>query len=713
MSKKKKGGRYLLVALFVVVAGVAWAWQTGRIFSPDEGPAIEGAPVRKGRLEITVSERGNLTAKNSVSMKNEMEGRSTILYLIPEGTRVEAGDVVAELDSSDLVDRKVAQEISVQSARAAETKAREGLEIQRIENDSLIARAEQDLSFAHSDLDKFLGEDPPLSADLIAEIRAILRESQQSAEVPVREPMPAETTAPGEPALDEEVVADEQAGATEETDPAAAGDESAKGTIFEAGDREQQFLQAQEDIQVAQEEQARAKQTLEWSSELFKKGFIAQTELEADQLTLQRATIRLDQARRALYLLGVYEHPKELAKLEGAVEEAERQLQKAEKQAIAQLADHEANLNSSVVKRELEEQKLVKLEEQISKSTLRAPVAGMIVYGRTEGGHRWGGGEPVQEGGEVRERQEIASIPGSGGMVAQASIHESVLKQVVPGLPVIVTVDALPGHAYTGKVNFVSQLPDPNSWFANPNQRLYRTEILIEDADAEMRPGMSCNIEVLVETLEDTLYVPLQAVFFTGGRNLVWVRKDGKVEERTVEIGAHNEKWVQVTSGVAEGEVVLLSPPPGFQPQEASPDEAAETDQEKWNLPEGFEMPERGGSDADPGAALPGASGRRGGMGGDRSDAGGDPSGMTGDRSGAGGDRSGFGGDRSGTGRRRMGQGGSGSPGGEGMRPDGGSARSRGSRQRPGGEGAPGEGGAPGGGERGGSRGDSGGDQER
>src|SRR5262249_5006426 len=128
-------------------------------------------------------------------------------------------------------------------------------------------------------------------------------------------------------------------------------------------------------------------------------------------------------------------------------------------------------------------------------------------------------------------------------------------------------VDALPGQDFHGRVRFVSVMADQNSWWANPNLRLYRTEVTIEDAVAEMRPGMSCAIEILVEEIPDTLYVPVQSVFRRGEETLAFVDVNGAPTERAVEVGRYNDRWVQVLSGLSEGEIVLLSPPPGFSPE--------------------------------------------------------------------------------------------------------------------------------------------------
>ena len=113
-----------------------------------------------------------------------------------------------------------------------------------------------------------------------------------------------------------------------------------------------------------------------------------------------------------------------------------------------------------------------------------APSSGMVVYGREEGS-RYGRGDPVQVGAEVRERQEVISIPSPGAMVAEMSLHESVLSQVNKGLPCRISVDAVPGLNFTGVIDFVSPLPDQNAWFANPNLRLFKTEVAIDETDSE------------------------------------------------------------------------------------------------------------------------------------------------------------------------------------------------------------------------------------
>ena len=490
---RKRGfpiGRVLAVA--IAAAALIW-FGNGRWYNQNAVEEIRGVAVRRGPLRISVVERGNLKAADSVVLKSEIEGRSTILFLIDEGSHVEEGDVVCELDVTELIDRRFQREISERNAHASFVKSQQAYEIQKSQNESDIAKAVQNLEFAGSDLKQYVEATQPLEEK-----------------------------------------------------------------------------KAQEDLALAQGEFQRAKDTLEWTEKLAEKGIVTQMELEGDRLDLLASESRLEQRKRELDAMREFDFVKRKKELEANLEEAQRELARVRLQATARIVDYDAALETDEAKWNLEKDELNKLDQQIDKAVILAPKAGMVVYAKEEGHSRWGGGEPIEEGTEVRERQALITIPNTGGMIAEASLHESVLKQVEPGQPCTIQVDALPGREFQGRVDFVAMLADQNSWFANPNVRLYRTRIRIQDAIEEMRPGMSCSIEILVEDIEDTLFVPAQSIFRDGGANVCFVANGSADHQREVEVGRYNDKWIQVLGGLEEGEVVLLAAPPDFVPQAAS-----------------------------------------------------------------------------------------------------------------------------------------------
>ncbi len=112
--------------------------------------------VSRGPFLISLSVQGNLDSQKNATLLCLVEGSTTIISLIPEGTIVSAGDVLCELDSSVLRDKAKQQEIKVTQAEALLAQAREALEIQKTQNESDISASELKLELAKLDLEKYL-----------------------------------------------------------------------------------------------------------------------------------------------------------------------------------------------------------------------------------------------------------------------------------------------------------------------------------------------------------------------------------------------------------------------------------------------------------------------------------------------------------------------------------------------------------------------------
>ena len=82
------------------------------------------AEVKSGKFKVSVSELGSIEAARSMDVLCQVEGQTTIIAILPEGTRVKKGQLVCELDSAALRDRLVNQRISTQGAEASYQNAR-------------------------------------------------------------------------------------------------------------------------------------------------------------------------------------------------------------------------------------------------------------------------------------------------------------------------------------------------------------------------------------------------------------------------------------------------------------------------------------------------------------------------------------------------------------------------------------------------------------
>jgi HlyD family secretion protein len=441
--------------------------------------------AKRGPLRISVTESGTIQAREQIILKSEVEGRTTILFLVDEGTEVKQGELLVELDSSQLLDERVDQQIRVQNAEAAFIRARENLAVVENQAQSDVDEAELALEFAKLDLKKYL-----------------------------------------------------------------EGEYQNKRK-----EKESQITLAREELQVAEEK-------LEWSDRLFKKEYISRTELQIDQLSVEKRRLDLELSENSLRLLEDFEHPRDLAQRESDVKQAEMALERTNRKAKADVVQAEADLRAKESEFGRQKDKLEKNEEQIEKTKIYAPADGLVIYATSAQTRGWRGNqEPLDEGREVREREELIYLPTASAVKAEVKIHEASLQKVKAGLPVVVTVDALPGKVFTGQVEKIAPLPDAQMVWLNPDLKVYNTEVYLEGEGDNLRTGMSCRAEIIIEEYDDAIYIPVQAVLRVAGEPTVYVRGGKDFEPRTVQIGLDNNRMIRIIKGLQPDEVVLLTPP--------------------------------------------------------------------------------------------------------------------------------------------------------
>jgi HlyD family secretion protein len=458
------------------------------IFSSDE--ALSGIPtyrVQEGPLRISVTETGSIEAREKIVLKNEVEGTTSIIFLIDEGTRVKKGDLLVELDASQLIDQKVDQEIQVQNAEASFISARENLEVVKNQAESDVDKAQLDYDFAIQDLKKYL-----------------------------------------------------------------------------EGDYPNELKDAENKITISKEEVERAREKVQWSRKLYEEAYISQTELQADELSEKRTVLDLELAENALDLLKNYTRKRKLAQLESDVDQNKMALERVTRKVKADIVQAESNLKAKEAEYKRQQDKLEKIKTQIEKAKIYAPADGQVLYATSSSGHRpWDRDEPLDEGQQVRERQDLIHLPTSTGFNAEIGVHEASLDKVRVGLPAKITVDALPGVTFSGRVVTISPLPDAQSSFMNPDLKIYNTTVELDNGGDMnlLRAGMNCTVEIIVDQYKETLYVPVQAVIRVGGQPTVYVFDGDELEPRKVEIGLDNNSMIRIVSGLEVGERVSLAPP--------------------------------------------------------------------------------------------------------------------------------------------------------
>jgi HlyD family secretion protein len=182
-------------------------------------------------------------------------------------------------------------------------------------------------------------------------------------------------------------------------------------------------------------------------------------------------------------------------------------------------------------------------------------------------------GQPIDEfGATVRYGQEIFTIVDDHGpMQLDVKVHERAIDQMERGLKARIKFDAFPGALLTGTVSEVAVLPDPVCMFVGW-VKTYTAKVQIGHAPAGLRPGMTAEVEIFANDLENVLSVPVEAVIHDDGNDRVAIQQSaGRFVWRAVTLGQSNARWVEVKEGILSGDLVatrplgLLSGPGRFQ----------------------------------------------------------------------------------------------------------------------------------------------------
>ncbi len=328
---------------------------------------------------------------------------------------------------------------------------------------------------------------------------------------------------------------------------------------FTKGQARQTERNAQIEITNVMETLQIDQERLGWSEKLYKQGFETKGNLDKDRLTASQTRLRLEQAQKSLWMVETFDNPKTKRSLEAARQEAKENLDRVKLQDDRKIAQFAADVESQKKTLALSQEKLEREKKQLVATKIYAPQDGLVVYAGSGGGH-WSSESMIEEGAVVRNRQEIIKLPDVSEMKVQVKIHETHINQINLGQPAFVVLDSLPDQRYRGTVSKVAPLPDSSSRWGNPDLKVYATEIVINDKLPDIKPGVSARAEVLITNLENVLSVPIQAVTTRKGKQVVFLGSAPQ-EPVPVTVGQYNTKFIQICTGLKDGDRVMLAPP--------------------------------------------------------------------------------------------------------------------------------------------------------
>ncbi len=247
------------------------------------------------------------------------------------------------------------------------------------------------------------------------------------------------------------------------------------------------------------------------------------------------------------------------------VKNGEIALQKSRDQQTSQLAMKKADLESARIEVEKAQADYDHATDQLAKAVIRAPTSGIVLYNKI-----WKGGkmEKVSIGSQVGPWNPILEIPDLSEMELITLVDEIDISRLALDMPASVTLDAFPEIRLTGSVSRVSTLAKEMGqdvgWGQerkSTGRKVFEVAIRINEKVAELRPGITGLVEILIQEFDDVLMVPIESVFSNDQQTYVYGLSLGTPKKISVTCGMANEFDIIIEEGLDVGDRVFLSDP--------------------------------------------------------------------------------------------------------------------------------------------------------
>jgi RND family efflux transporter MFP subunit len=316
------------------------------------------------------------------------------------------------------------------------------------------------------------------------------------------------------------------------------------------------------DVEMARISVKTKEQDLAQQQSLFAKGFVNATDVKTAEINLIKEQNNLATVEADLNVLEKYTYEKESTDRKNKVAQAEKKLVRVQRENMSSLAQKLADYNAKEQSLTLRKRQLDNLKTQLAAATIKAPADGLVVYGSSGG---WGRRDtPIQAGATVRFQETLIRLPDTSRMKAVARIQEAQVAKirVDPNKPMRAVMSKISGipTPIGGWVSNISVMADSGSGYRwNPDSKEYPVDVTLDSTPPGLKPGMTTEVKIYVQRVNDALAVPLPALYSAGPDSYVFVR-DGAEGHKPVKvkIGAVNDTHAQIVEGVAKGDQVLL-----------------------------------------------------------------------------------------------------------------------------------------------------------
>lgn len=318
---------------------------------------------------------------------------------------------------------------------------------------------------------------------------------------------------------------------------------------FDAAQEEQNVLERSTSVRTADSEIVQTKASHRITNEMDSMN------LMSSQFNVERAKLEASKAEV-------------VSEIEGAKNKIDVGISEGElSQVKTTITSHQVAQQADIERLEQKKDKTVRDLERsqgyLSKMVIRAPIDGIVnVLPNMRSSGSFGSTPPAfKEGDRAWTGAAIAEIPDLSEMRAELKLDEVDRGKLKLGQSLKLRVDAIPDKEFGAELDWISPIASVVWKGMGMTEKTFPARGTLKSLDPRLRPGMSCSVDVVIESQPHQVLIPIKASFLQNGKPAVYVQKGPDFVIRQIEVGKRNDTDLVVLKGLKEGEVVALENP--------------------------------------------------------------------------------------------------------------------------------------------------------
>ena len=208
---------------------------------------------------------------------------------------------------------------------------------------------------------------------------------------------------------------------------------------------------------------------------------------------------------------------------------------------------------------------LEEAHETLKQLVVLSPTSGIGIIERNRSSDN-----KFQIGEQTWAGQSIIQLPDLSSLKATVQINEVDISKINKNLKVEIRPDAFSDSIFTGSVNSIANLAINKD--RSSKIKVFPVEILLNETNKNLLPGLTVSCRIILDEIEDVLYIPLDALHIEGDKNYVYKKRGNSYDKVEIETDKNNTDYIVVVDGLKEGDEIALINPFEEETEEEQPD---------------------------------------------------------------------------------------------------------------------------------------------